>query len=229
MPRYDYVALNQLALDDSGHFVFLSAWQYVACLSIMEQASPLYLWMDDQHPLSIAEIDDLQAKLAEAQYQLMTPSLLTGAIMPICTENVPDGMLLCDGGTYQRVTFPALYAAIAPALRVDADYFTVPDLRQRFILGADTADQFDTGGSATHVQTLAELAPHSHTSPPHSHTESAAGPTAIAIGPGVPAPSAIPAVSSTGLTSVSIDSSGGGDPMDIMPPWYALRYAVIYR
>jgi len=226
MPMYSYTALNALASSDTGHFVYLDAWSANACLSILEQASPLWFWMNDQNPLTPSEIDDLDAKLAEVQNQLMSP--LTGLIMPICTAGVPQGMLLCDGATYQRVDYPLLYAAIELYYIIDADSFRVPDLRDTFVLGAGPLYPDGTaGGAAEHTMTIDELVPHSHDNLPHAHSESAAGPTAIAIGPGVPAPSAIPTPSVTGSTSITIDNTGGGQPMDIMPPFYALRYAVV--
>jgi len=226
MPRYSYAAMNQLALNDTGHFVFLSAWQYVTCLSILEQSSPVYLWADDQNPLTPSEIDDLQDQLAEIQVQLMTP--LTGLIMPICTAGIPAGMLLCDGTIYQRADYPNLYATIDLAYIIDADSFMVPDLRDRFVMSSGPLHpDGSTGGSATHTMTIDELVPHSHDNLPHAHSESAAAPSTVTIGLEVPVPAAVPSASVTGSTSITIESTGGGQPMDILPPFAALRYAVV--
>lgn len=225
-PRYSFEALNTLALSDTGHFVFLDAWSISALTSILAQAMPLYFWTNNQFPLDQAQIDDLENRLATAGGQLMHP--LVGLIIPVCTEDLPEGTLLCDGSTYQRADYPNLYDAIAIGLHIDADSFAVPDLRDRFILGAGPDHAaYTNGGSFEHTQTLSELAPHSHTSPPHSHTESAAVPSTVTIGLEVPVPAAVPAGSVTGATAVSIDSAGGGDAMDITPPFYALKYVVV--
>jgi microcystin-dependent protein len=225
-PRYSYSAINALASGDTGHFVYLDAWSISLLDSMLSQERPLYLWMNDQNPLSESEIDDLDNKLSKAQGQLMQP--LVGLIMPICTGDIPQGTLLCDGSIYQRADYPNLYDAIDPGYRIDADSFTVPDLRDRFVLGAgpDHAPA-STGGNPTITQTVDQMPPHSHTSPPHSHTESAAAPTSVTIGLEIPVPAAVPAGSVTGATAVTIDSTGGGQPMDIMPPFVTLRYVVV--
>jgi len=225
-PRFSYTAINNLALDDTGRFCYLDAWSLNACLSIIAQSSGLYLWANDQNPLTEAEIDDLKHKLANTQGQLM--QTLVGLIMPICTAAVPDGTLLCDGSTHLRADFPNLYDALDTFYHVDATSFTVPDLRDRFVLGSGTTHAANTsGGSFDHVQTVGEMAAHTHTSPPHSHAESAAAPSAILVGVGAPVPSALPAASATGLTAVSIDSAGASNPMDITPPFFALAFVVV--
>lgn len=223
---YSYTALNQLALNETGHFVFLSAWQFAACLSIMEQASPLYLWANDQNPLTPTEIDDLDAKLAEVQNQLMTP--LVGLIMPICTTDLPAGTLLCDGATYNRVDYPNLYAALDAAYIIDADTFITPDLQDRFVMaaGPDHAAA-SSGGSFSHVQTVGEIANHAHSTDPHSHTEITAVPAVGAALTGVPIPAAVPAAGVTGLATVTVHDAGSSDPMDITNAYFALRYVVV--
>lgn len=225
-PLYSYTALNALASDDTGHFVYLSAWQYVACMSILEQGSPLYFWMNDQYPLTTSEQDDLEAKLAEVQNQLM--SALTGFIMPICTTDIPPGTLLCDGSTYARTDYPLLYAALDTAYIVDSDTFVTPDLRDRFVMGAGPDHlAAAAGGSFSHTQIISEMANHSHSTDPHSHTEITAVPSLGAAIVGVPVPSAIPGAGVTSLATVTVHDTGGGDPMDITNAYFALRYIVV--
>jgi len=224
-PRYSYQAINQLALGDTGHFVFLDAWSISLLDSMLSQNRALWFWANDQNPLDQAEIDDLDNKLSTAQGQLM--QTMCGLIMPVCTASIPEGTLLCDGSTYARVDYPNLYDALDPAYIIDADNFTVPDMTDRFVLGPGTNAVNSTGGSFSHVQTVGEMAAHSHSSAPHSHTEITALPTPITIGAGVPAPSAIPGAGLTGATTVSISTEGNSDPMDITPPFLALRYVVV--
>lgn len=225
-PRYSYTAINNLALNDTGRFCYLDAWTLNACLSIIAQSSALYLWANDQNPLTEAEIDDLKNKLATTQGQLMQP--IVGLIIPVCTAAIPDGTLLCDGSTYARSDYPNLYDALDTFYRLDAASFFVPDLRDRFILGSGPAHAVnDSGGSFEHVQSASELAAHTHTTQPHTHTEITATPTIVSIGLEPPVPSALPGAGLTGASVVIVDSTGGSAPMDITPPYLALRYVVV--
>lgn len=239
-PRYSYSAINTLALSDTGHFVFLDAWSISLLASMLSQNMPLWFWTNNQFPLTQAEIDDLEAKLAAAGGQLQMQ--LVGMVMPITTFDLPIGTLLCDGSTYLRADYPNLYDALDPAFIIDADSFSVPDMQDRFVMGSSTTiDPGDTGGSTTVTQTIAQMpihshtnTPHTHADTPHTHAEGIALPSAAPALIGVPIPSAIPGVGITGpasvgivATTITIDNTGGGEPMTITPPFIALRYVVV--
>jgi len=225
-PRYSYSAINALASDDTGHFVFLDAWSISLLGSMLSQERSLYLWANNQNPLSEGEIDDLDNRLSTAQGQLMKP--LVGLIMPVCTQELPEGTLLCDGSTYARSDYPNLYDALDLFYIIDADFFRVPDMSDRFILGAgNVIGRNDVGGSFEHTQTEAEMPAHTHTSPPHAHSEVASVPTIINGGLEAPASAATPTAATTGFTAVTIDSAGGGQAMDITNPYIALRFVVV--
>lgn len=224
-PRYSYSAINDLSLGDTGHFVYLDSWSISLLGSMLSQERAIYLWTNNQFPLTEAEIDDLDNKLSTAQGQLMNP--LVGLIMPCATATLPEGTLLCDGSTHARSDYPNLYDALDPVFHVDADTFTVPDLQDRFVMGTGTNPIGTQGGSATIIQTVDQMPSHSHGNAPHAHSESAAAPSTVTIGLEVPVPAAVPAASVTGSTSIVIDNTGGGEPMDITPPFVALRYVIV--
>lgn len=225
-PLLSYQALNALSSQDVGRFVYLGAWQYNACLSIIDLLSPLYWWMDDQHPLTQAEQDDLQAKLAQTEYQLM--SAMVGMIYPIATDEPPQGTLLCDGSTHARADYPLLYAALDPAFIVDADNFVTPDLRDVFVRGASATNPPGTeGGEAEHTQTIDEMPVHGHSTDPHAHSEVVAVPAIINGGLEAPASAAVPGAGTTGLATVTIHQTGGGNPFPIIPPFVALRFVMV--
>lgn len=51
---------------------------------------------------------------------------LIGAILPYATLTPPDGTLPCDGTTFNRADYPALYAALDPVYILDPDTFITP-------------------------------------------------------------------------------------------------------
>lgn len=169
---------------------------------------------------------------------------MIGAIMPYATTTPPPNALPCDGSEYERVLFPVLYANLESAYIVDLDHFRTPDLRGRFVYGADaTHTVASMAGEETHTMTEGELVshthtalPHEHTDVPHTHTEGIAVPAVAGIGVDAPVPSAVPSVSVTGPSSVTIlpsdvtiNASGGGAPFPIMPPYTALNYCIIAK
>jgi len=153
---------------------------------------------------------------------------MLGTVIAYVSTQPPKGTLRCDGSTHQRADYPRLYDALDAAYIVDANTFETPDLEGRFLWGAlNVQPTADTGGATSVTLTTAQMPAHTHTTNPHTHTEGIAGPTAITIGPGAPAPSAIPAAGVTGPATVSVNAAGGGDAHDNMPPYHAVRYAII--
>lgn len=95
---------------------------------------------------------------------------MIGAIVAVAGDSAPEGTLVCDGALHNRADYPRLYDALPPALRVDDSTFKVPDLRDRFIMGAGNAAPHETGGAASVTLTVEQLPEHSHATQPHSHT-----------------------------------------------------------
>lgn len=97
-----------------------------------------------------------------------TTKMQIGTIIATVLGVLPSNWLACDGATYHRVDYPELYAGLASAFIVDADHFTVPDLRGRTVLGVGTGSGLttravnDSGGSEKHALSQAELAAHQH-------------------------------------------------------------------
>jgi len=193
-------------------------------------------WLDGDLPVTDAQWDEIEALTAKGLTELMVDNLLIGTVFPLITDTLPIGALECDGATYNRVDYPALYAKLASVYIVDADTFIIPDLRGRAVVGAGSGTGLttyasgDVGGEEAHQLVTAELASHSHgvTDPTHSHVEGIAAPNATTIGPGAPQPTAIPALGSTAaaLTGISINATGSDTPHENRQPYFALRYAV---
>lgn len=141
---------------------------------------------------------------------------MIGAIIPFATASVPDGALLCDGTTYNRVDYPGLYDVLDAAFIVDADTFTVPDLRARVAIGANGAYPVGAvGGEIEHTLTVAEMPTHAHTYVPpvfNVDIEAPGAPDPIAAGIGIP--------TNTG-------DAGGNQAHNNMQPYLAMRYCII--
>ncbi len=90
------------------------------------------------------------------------------------TGDVPTDWSLCDGSAVNRTTYATLFARLAETFGVGdgSTTFDLPDLRDKFVVGAGTTySRADTGGSDTvnseHNHTGGA---HTHTIPSHSHT-----------------------------------------------------------
>ena len=93
----------------------------------------------------------------------------------------PAGWLRCDGAQYLISDYPELFGAIGYAYGGTGANFRVPDLRNRFPMGAETAIAVgQVGGAAAVALSLAQLPAHDHgaqTSTTTDHTHSVSGTT----------------------------------------------------
>lgn len=117
---------------------------------------------------------DLDALAATPTNYLRLP----GEVVMYGGAAAPSGWLLCDGGSYLRATYPALFTAIGTVFgAVDGTHFNVPDLRDRFVIGKGVNPASDalgeTGGVTTVTLTAAQSGLPAHTHAGSSGTESA--------------------------------------------------------
>lgn len=138
---------------------------------------------------------------------------MVGDIVMHVMNELPATRLICDGATYNRVDYPDLYDAIDEAYHVNADSFTVPDLRDRFIKGEHASQAVKTtGGAKTHTLTINEMPSHNH-----SVTGYAAGSY------GQPPYLGGDSDSANWQTS----NAGGGQAHNNEPQYYVLRFAIV--
>lgn len=130
---------------------------------------------------------------------------------------LPANVLLCDGANYPMEAFPDLINLLPESLIVGDGTFNTPDLRYRFILGANEDDKLmpgDIGGEKEHTLNKEEM-------PIHSHEYMGAGPSVTTVV--VPdSPSAVPSASETA-------PAGGGQPHNNMPPYFVVVYAIVAK
>ena len=103
---------------------------------------------------------------------------------------------LCDGGAASTSALQAITGS------------NVPDLRDRFIVGAGSGYAVDaTGGAATHTLTVAEIPSHNHGTNPNN-------PATMTVGDGA---YNIPQYGGS-------NNTGGGQAHNNLPPYYALAF-----
>lgn len=142
--------------------------------------------VDPLDEVTDADWDAIEKLVGNLYEALMNP--LIGTVMPVLTATVPSNMLLCDGSTYLRVDYPALYAALDSAFIVDADHFIVPDMRGRVALGAGLAASGTTysvggtGGSEQVSLVSNQMPSHTHTVVDPGHTHNPLAGTSVFVG-----------------------------------------------
>jgi len=187
-----------------------------------------YNWVVSGVSPTDAEWHTIQRAIGNMEYELMQP--LVGLIFPHALASLSGlPFLPCDGEEYAQEDYPLLYAALDAVYKPNAGFFHVPDLLEKFPLGAGNSPYAldDFGGEYTHTLTVDEMPAHTHTNTPHTHTEGIAVPFPTLVGAGAPAVYAQAGAGVTGASGVVIDSTGGGQAFDKFPPYRAVHFCIV--
>ena len=138
----------------------------------------------------------------------------------------PTGYLLCDGSALSRSEYSLLFAAIGTIHGApNENDFNLPDLRERFIVGAGGDNSTvsgtsgynvnATGGENTVTLTINQMPAHNHSysRPVDINNDDYRG---VPIGSGGDIGSS--------FTTVNTGNKGGGQAHENRPPFYALCY-----
>lgn len=141
-PRLPLPASDVDAAPLAGIFIN-RAWLGVL-LSACERLSTRWGWIEG------TDVDRAEQQALTLYLRIANAQGMIGTIHPYVTATPPPGCLPCDGTIYNRADYPALYDRLPAALVVDSDTFRTPDLRARFIVGADgvTYPLLAAGGEA---------------------------------------------------------------------------------
>jgi microcystin-dependent protein len=156
----------------------------------------------------------------------ISASTFTGKVEITAGSAAPTGWLLCDGTSYLRTDYPALFAAIGTTYgSVDGTHFNVPNAKGKVIVGRDAAQtEFDTlgetGGAKTHTLTTAQIPAHGHFQRANLSAIAAGGGGAIAgmttSGGDVPG---------TPVQQSTVDTGGGGSHNNLQP-YIVMNYVI---
>ena len=204
-----YPATVALSPDDVTVLLF--------ALSFLEQKRNWYTGENPLDEITTEQWDTIEKLVASVYQQVFNPMI--GMIFPIITSAIPENCLLCDGATYARVDYPNLYASLDAVFIVDADTFSVPDLRSRVVVGAGQGDGLSdyAVGEAGGVEAVTLS-----TSQIPSHQHGIFTTTALAVAPGE-LPVTIPNI----VASSSTDLAGGGGAHENRQPFTALNFVVV--
>jgi microcystin-dependent protein len=162
----------------------------------------------------------------------------TGMLMPFAGSAAPDGWLLCQGQAVSRTTYRRLFRAIGTAYGAGdgSTTFLLPDLRDRFPVGAGGAYGLNAKGGADSVTlTTAQIPAHNHaastnTTGAHTHgyenhvagTRNPDGVSSTTVGPGPGTTTS----SGDHSHTVSVGNTGGGGGHENRPPFIGVNFAI---
>jgi microcystin-dependent protein len=119
--------------------------------------------------ITAGNISDLRG---EAQIRNGVPA---GTIQMYAGASAPSGWLLCQGQAVSRTTYARLFGVVGTTFGAGdgSATFNLPDLRDRFPVGASTGTALAAAGGATshdHLAASTSAGGHQHPSADHSHT-----------------------------------------------------------
>jgi len=155
------------------------------------------------------------AEYMGAMWESIRTCGMVGEVRVFATATLPADFLPCDGGTYNKVDYPLLYAAVSPVFIIDADTFHTPDCRDRVIAGTGASLSIgDMVGNADHTLTVDEIPPHAHTMPWLATFPYGEIPEISVVG---------------GVLTQQTGETGGGEEFSIMQPTIALLVGIRCR
>lgn len=166
---------------------------------------------------------------ANLQLQIDRIRSCVGEVKCIACASPPVGWLLCHGQVVSKTSYSELFNAIGYSFGGSDDSFSLPDLRDRTIIGASSTHELaNVGGAEKSTISLTTL-----NTPPHTHP--ATGTVNITAYKGYTTAYNVRGDSDTSNSSnhaytvaTTVTTAGSGDPFDvpIVQPYAALNYII---
>ena len=163
---------------------------------------------------------------------LVNYKLPPGLVMPFFSTAIPNGWILCDGRLLSKSEYSALYAVIGDVFASDniftnlfPNYFKLPDLRGKFMLGTGSGYNLgDTGGEYIHALKSSEMPSHNHSVNITEYSSSEGGTGTVSILTDNDTHDEVYALNDTGL--IQINYTGDGIAHENRPPYFAANYII---
>ena len=121
--------------DDTAWLNFIKFW---------ERADGTYNVYLARNP--VTESNDNSIATTKWVRDLLLSAVPTGTILPFAGKTVPSGFLSCNKANVSRTTYAKLFSIIGTTYGSGdgSTTFTLPDYRNRFVMGANTASEVGT-------------------------------------------------------------------------------------
>lgn len=171
-------------------------------------------------PVSAERLNYMESGIAEAWEHGGGggDTLPIGIILPLSSDTIPEGYLLCDGSAISRTEYSTLFSAIGTTYGAGdgSTTFNLPNLKGKVPVGQDTNDNnFDTlgetGGEKTHTLTTNEIPSHTHGIVTKGNTGFASGYVFSEGG---------------GYNSAFSEAVGGGQAHNNLQPYIVINYII---
>jgi microcystin-dependent protein len=136
---------------------------------------------------------------------------------------LPQGWRFCDGSTLSVHQHPILYQLIGNTFGGDDDYFNLPDLRNKVIIGRGPEyPAFTMGGEETHELTVPEMPKHRHQAIASANGSDSATPKDHFW----PSDAGYVTQSNGNMSNQATEPAGSGIAHSNMSPYLAINYAM---
>lgn len=195
----------------------LSPATLVLCICALQSMENRWQWQHiDENDFDVIDnwvstaYRDLLSEIEASEAGMSIGSIF---VWPNSGATIPENCLPCDGTEYLKSAYPDLYTALGSDWESDSTHFTVPDLRDKTVVGKGIEFGFqDSGGEIEHTLTIAELPAHTH----GARYRSGSGTLNRA-----------PLDSNSKEGFINTDFTGGDESHNNMPPYLTLLWVIV--